>query len=537
MRTRTPASRRGVLVLFASAVLLPVLIAFVAAGSRPAGAAAFPGGHHYGDDADDKDDNKGKGSGSNGGAYGGGGYYGGGSSDHSSSTPTSANASPTTSNHQSSPSSPSKSSTTAYGWTTSTSKSSATPTTTSYNPGTTSTSTQSYPCVSTTAASSVPATVTTTSAYYWSTKTTTGTKTRTQVPSIDQCPSLTPRPAKPTSVHDIRPDEIETIMGIGDSILAGFASRVTDLTYLLSHNPLYEYRGVNLATGGDSDSTSLGNLMKHYSPTLKGLSHGERTIDFCYGPICPVVILGDDVPVQGLSAAESGAWVVNWPPQIDYFKKHLPTVDPNYPTSFKFLTVMLAYNDMCLGCFNWTQKLVFEADQYETNLRNLMKSIRANVPRVVVSLVPPFDVGQIQSVANQSPQCKITRDVLGFECVCMDDVTNAAIGSRARMKALAAEYGVRARKIAKEFNALKDPGFAVVFDVQMGYLDVENGPAWLLSAEDCFHPSKKAHDILGINMWNNLFDPIPKKGSYSIYVDKVTCPTEDDRIYIDYDTA
>ncbi|KAI8850114.1 hypothetical protein BC829DRAFT_173030 [Chytridium lagenaria] len=165
-----------------------------------------------------------------------------------------------------------------------------------------------------------------------------------QAQSINDCPRLPPRSQPPTSVFDLRIDDIQTIMGIGTSAMAGFGARSTSFnipTVILS-NPLYEDRGVNFATGGDETSGSLGALIRNFRPSLKGLSLGRRMFEFCFGPVFCLSrgpLFPDNVPVQGLNAAQSGAWISNWDNQIAYFKDHLATVEPNLhrPDNFKLL--------------------------------------------------------------------------------------------------------------------------------------------------------------------------------------------------------
>lgn len=323
-------------------------------------------------------------------------------------------------------------------------------------------------------------------------------------------------------------------MGLGDSIMSGFGSRISNFWQLFKTNPLNQYRGSNFATGGDDDSLSIGNLIKHYSPNIVGLSKGVRAFEICYGPLCPSAFFGDNVPVQGLNAAEAGAWAENFKPQIDYFKKHLPEVDPHWETSFKYLTFQLGYNDLCLGCFKWTQDLEFDATKYEINLRVALNELRKTVPNVIVNLLPTFDLSQLATITSKSRACNAIRTGFPVECTCLLDVTDNLTGSRANMRRLSERYANVTRLLAAEFNALKDPGFAVIYDHGMHDLNLENGPLWLVSAEDCFHPSKRAHDLFGISNWNNLFDPASLKSSYNYNVTTITCPTESDRIVIDY---
>lgn len=83
--------------------------------------------------------------------------------------------------------------------------------------------------------------------------TATGAPTNTtdafRVPLDIQCPFLTPR-IPPSSVHDLRPDDIRIIAGIGDSVMAAFAAKGIQGDTFFNMANLYENRGVSFAMGG-----------------------------------------------------------------------------------------------------------------------------------------------------------------------------------------------------------------------------------------------------------------------------------------------
>lgn len=72
----------------------------------------------------------------------------------------------------------------------------------------------------------------------------------TEVPIDIGCPFLTPRAEAATNVHDLRPDDIKLVIGLGDSVMAGFAAKgIQDETFFTIKN-LYENRGISFAMGG-----------------------------------------------------------------------------------------------------------------------------------------------------------------------------------------------------------------------------------------------------------------------------------------------
>ncbi|RCH81843.1 Methyltransferase-like protein 21A, partial [Rhizopus stolonifer] len=70
-----------------------------------------------------------------------------------------------------------------------------------------------------------------------------------QVPVDIGCPLLKPRTTPPQSVHDLRPDDIRIVAGLGDSVMAAFAAKGVQQTFFNIEN-LYENRGISFAMGG-----------------------------------------------------------------------------------------------------------------------------------------------------------------------------------------------------------------------------------------------------------------------------------------------
>jgi phospholipase B1 len=46
-----------------------------------------------------------------------------------------------------------------------------------------------------------------------------------------------------------------------------------------------EYRGLSYSIGGDNDSFTVPNYVKHYQPNLTGYSIGEHAGEYCNGKL------------------------------------------------------------------------------------------------------------------------------------------------------------------------------------------------------------------------------------------------------------
>lgn len=70
------------------------------------------------------------------------------------------------------------------------------------------------------------------------------------VPIDIGCPFLLPQTVLAKDVHDLRPDDIRIVIGLGDSVMAGFAAKgIQDDSFFRLSN-LYENRGISFAMGG-----------------------------------------------------------------------------------------------------------------------------------------------------------------------------------------------------------------------------------------------------------------------------------------------
>lgn len=73
------------------------------------------------------------------------------------------------------------------------------------------------------------------------------------------------------------------------SITAGFAM----LGFNTSEPPLVatlqadtEFRGLSYSIGGDNDSFTIPNYVRHYQPSVTGFSIGEHPAEHCNGKAC-----------------------------------------------------------------------------------------------------------------------------------------------------------------------------------------------------------------------------------------------------------
>ena len=192
------------------------------------------------------------------------------------------------------------------------------------------------------------------------------------------------------------------IIGIGDSLMTGLNSRIPH-TLPAGNIPTHkgpEFRGGNFITGADADATSVGQILSHYNPSVCGLSKGNTSLIFCYGPICAAGTKA--VPFEpestGLNAAQSGSWTTlhNTFNQLKYLDIYMDQFTPaSLVNPWKLMFIELGFNNVCLGCANWSNHLEFSGDHYEFQIRGLLEAIRARYSKIFITIMGPFNVSQV----------------------------------------------------------------------------------------------------------------------------------------------
>ncbi|ORY97716.1 hypothetical protein BCR43DRAFT_437435 [Syncephalastrum racemosum] len=310
------------------------------------------------------------------------------------------------------------------------------------------------------------------------------------------CPRLTPRDARPTSVRDLRPDDIRVVMGLGDSVMTGFGAKGIQNGRYISGNTLEEARGVSFAMGGDVGAITLPNIIHYYAPKLYGASVGEQFFTICFGDqFCP---LGQYKPeIDQLNAAQSGARSLNLQGhEMDYLLKQLEQAyDKNLiqPDDWKLLTIFIGSNDICHACTTPTSLPI----PFTANIHATIERIRTSVRNVLVQIVGLLRVDEIFTQTQAYPEyCQPfprTSFVLhNYECTCAHTEAN-----RTLIASLVPQYNIALKALAQAYTT--NDSFAVIY--QPLQPDILSFPIDAISNVDCFHPSEIAHAWFAKELW------------------------------------
>ncbi|KAI4802004.1 hypothetical protein KUCAC02_019867 [Chaenocephalus aceratus] len=89
------------------------------------------------------------------------------------------------------------------------------------------------------------------------------------------CEDFSASPSPPTSVHELRPGDIQVVAAVGDSLTAGNGIASSKNNVL---DVLHQYRGLSWSIGGEENLTTvttLPNILKYFNQNLTGFSVGK----------------------------------------------------------------------------------------------------------------------------------------------------------------------------------------------------------------------------------------------------------------------
>lgn len=306
-------------------------------------------------------------------------------------------------------------------------------------------------------------------------------------PRAFDCPPLAPSPARPDSVHQLRPGDFAVVGALGDSVTAGFGARATSLIDLA-----VEARGASWSIGGDGGLPTLPNYLLLYNPDLSGFSLGQGNAGRGYG----------DASISGAVAPGMLGQARNL---VDSIRDALSS--EAFLSDWKFVTLWIGGNDMCSRATSSTE--------FGDSIESALDFLQENLPRTFVNLVTAVDVGKLYDIESLDLGCLAVRPV-----VC----SRGSDRERSRMEAEGYQRAIDAVVAKEKYDS---DTFEVV--VQPWYIDFAVRPPIDRSylAPDCFHYSLPAMEFAARATWNNLFQPIGAKSTDYIVDQPIACPTDE----------
>ncbi|XP_072032159.1 phospholipase B1, membrane-associated-like [Amphiura filiformis] len=303
----------------------------------------------------------------------------------------------------------------------------------------------------------------------------------------------------PTSVHQLRPGDINVVAALGDSQTAGQGA---DAKYL--PGVANEARGLSAMIGGDEtldEVVTLPNVLRRYNQELYGYSIGVGDVDS---------------PQSRLNVADARGKSQTMPEQAEKLISRLyddPNVDVE--SDWKVVSIFIGGNDLCSWC---NDKDLYDPEQYVANMEEAIK-ILEQVPRMFVNVVGICNVYELGNIT--SVPCDLFHWAF-CECAMGD---NEKI---AELKAINKEYQRLLEESITSGQFDKREDFTVVYQPFFHDMDfpTEGGVDKSCFSPDCFHFSEKGHIIWAIALWNNMIQPVGNKDTEGFY-EELRCPLKD----------
>ncbi|XP_008564631.1 PREDICTED: phospholipase B1, membrane-associated [Galeopterus variegatus] len=329
------------------------------------------------------------------------------------------------------------------------------------------------------------------------------------------CKDRSPSSVRPTSVHALRPADVQVVAALGDSLTAGngIGSRPNNM-----QDVLIQYRGLSYSSGGDGtlfNVTTLPNILREFNGNLTGyaVGTGEASSTNAF-----------------LNQAVPGAVARQLTHQVETLVQKMKT-DPrvDFHQDWKVITVMIGGGDLCEHC---TDLNLYSADNFMSHLSKALDILHKEVPRALVNLVDFMNPSIMRQVflgnADKCPQ-----QLASTLCNCVL-TPRANSPELARMEALSQDYQNNMRKLVDTGRYGTREDFSVVLQPFFQKLRIPtraNGhPDTSFFAPDCIHLSQKFHSQLSRALWVNMLQPLGRKTDTLDLSANIplTCPTQNE---------
>ncbi|XP_054939593.1 phospholipase B1, membrane-associated, partial [Physeter macrocephalus] len=300
----------------------------------------------------------------------------------------------------------------------------------------------------------------------------------------DRAPSASP----PTSVHTLRPADIQVVAALGDSLTVS------------TRGPHVAGGGcVSSSSGGDSyleKVTTLPNILRKFNGNLTGYAVGTGNASDTNA------FLNQAVP--GTKAKELSSQVQT------LIQKMKDDHRVNFHEDWKVITVLIGGSDLCDYCMDSN---LYSAANFFDHLRNALDILHREVPRALVNLVDFMSPRVMRHVFLGNPnKCPVQQASILCNCVLTLRESSQEL---ARLEAVTRAYQSSMRELVEsgrydtreDFSVVLQPFF---YNIQLPIL-ADGRPDVSFFAPDCLHPNQKFHSQLSRALWVNMLEPLGKK--------------------------
>ncbi|XP_051832183.1 phospholipase B1, membrane-associated [Antechinus flavipes] len=329
------------------------------------------------------------------------------------------------------------------------------------------------------------------------------------------CEDRAPSTSIPSSVHALKPADIQVVAAVGDSLTAGngIGSKPDDLPDVVT-----QYRGLSYSAGGDASLesvTTLPNILRKFNKNLTGFALG----------------VGDaDDANAFLNQAVPGAKAEGLKKQVQTLVQKMKTDQRiDFLRDWKVVTLLIGTSDLCDYC---TDSNLYSVTKFSSHLQDALDFLHREVPRALVNIVDfmnPIILRQV--ILGNQHKCPILQAIAVCNCILMIRESSSEM---ARMKEVIKSYHRSIRELVESGRYDTREDFTVVlqpfFENTKLAFQPNGRPDDSFFAPDCLHPNQKFHSQLSRALWNNMLQPVGKKMNFlDLTADTpLLCPTQEE---------
>ncbi|XP_063160655.1 phospholipase B1, membrane-associated [Candoia aspera] len=326
------------------------------------------------------------------------------------------------------------------------------------------------------------------------------------------CKDRVPSIKYPTSVHSLKPADVQVIAALGDSLTAGIGVGSAPNDMLDMHT---QYRGLAWSIGGVAslkNVTTLPNILREFNANLMGYSIGISEVTETNA------FLNQAVP---------GAQAKDLPDQVKRLVKIMKNdLKIKFDTDWKVITIFIGVQDLCNYCKDINH---YSAVNFSNHVQEALDLLHTEVPKAFVNLVEVMDLLPLRQLFLDSRlPCGV--HLAEDQCSCLLTVQEGSSDLEMMQEAIKA-YQSKIQKLMKSHRYNTQEDFTVVLQPFLRTISLpvlqDGHPDISFFAPDCFHFSQKSHSQLSRALWNNMLQPVGKKDVSFSFMDNITlnCPT------------
>ncbi|XP_061890301.1 phospholipase B1, membrane-associated-like isoform X2 [Entelurus aequoreus] len=303
------------------------------------------------------------------------------------------------------------------------------------------------------------------------------------------CEDGGPSDHTPTSVHELRPGDIQVVAAVGDYLTVENGMSLNQDPY----DSMIKHRGLSWSIGGDGNLTTvttLPNILKQFNPNLTGFSVGMRK----------------DNTHQIYQRLTSWFLLRQMRSLVDRMKKDSAI---NFELDWKVITVLIGASDICEHCY---QASLFSSLVYKDNVQRSLDYLHKEVPRALVNLIEPVSRTPVSEL-NLDTLLECPTRLVKAQCPCVVLPTTNLIALHEKEE-LNRKYQLVLRKLVESKRYDTRPDFTVVIQPFFRKFTIPRLPDGRPDHSfftDCLYLSQKAQTQMARALWNNMLEMPGKK--------------------------